>query len=181
MRRIAVVGPPGSGKSTLARRIGTALGLEVIHLDRYFWRPGWVESPRDEFAAIHQSLIRSDAWVIDGNYGATMDDRFTAADTIIYLDEGSACCTWRIVARMWRTRGSARPDLNEGCVERLTWDFGPFVWYTMTFNRRKRPLILAAIERYRDGARTVVVLQGRHGADDFAATMGRPMVPRGEG
>lgn len=177
---MAVVGPPGSGKSTLARRIGIALGLEVVHLDCYYWRPGWVEAPRDEFVAEHDRLVQLDHWVIDGNYSVTMDARFAAADTIIYLDEGPFRCTWRIIARMWRTRGKARPDLNQGCLERLSWDFVPFVWYTITFNRRKRPILFARMDRYRDGGRNVIVLSGTRCADDFVLMLGRSTAHTGE-
>lgn len=168
MRRIAVVGPPGSGKSTLARRLGVALGLNIVHLDRLFWRPGWIPAPPDEFAAEHDCLVLSDGWVIDGNYGSTMDVRFAAADTILYLDETSLRCTWRILARMWRTRGTARPDLNEGCLERVTWECVPFAWYTVTFNRRKRPLILSRMGAYGNG-KAVLVLKGKRGVDGFVA------------
>jgi len=48
MSRIAVIGSPGAGKSTLARKLGQALGLEVHHLDRLYWQPGWVETPRSD-------------------------------------------------------------------------------------------------------------------------------------
>lgn len=50
LRRLLVIGGPGSGKSTLAVRLGAALGLPVVHLDAHFWRPGWQESPRAEWA-----------------------------------------------------------------------------------------------------------------------------------
>ena len=48
MRRIAIIGAGGAGKSTLARQLGEVLGIEVIHLDALFWKPGWVDTPRDE-------------------------------------------------------------------------------------------------------------------------------------
>jgi adenylate kinase family enzyme len=38
MKRVLVVGSGGAGKSTLARRLGGRLGVEVIHLDRFYWR-----------------------------------------------------------------------------------------------------------------------------------------------
>lgn len=41
MRRIALIGSGGSGKSTLARQMGEILGIEVFHLDRLHWKPGW--------------------------------------------------------------------------------------------------------------------------------------------
>lgn len=49
MQRIAIVGCGGSGKSTLARQLSAILGIEVIHLDAFYWQPGWVEPPKEEW------------------------------------------------------------------------------------------------------------------------------------
>ena len=42
MQRIVIVGSGGSGKSTLAKQMGLVLGLNVVHLDRLLWKPGYV-------------------------------------------------------------------------------------------------------------------------------------------
>lgn len=51
MRRVAIIGCAGSGKSTLARRLAAKTGLPAVHLDQHYWRPGWVEPPREEWQA----------------------------------------------------------------------------------------------------------------------------------
>jgi len=71
MNRIAVIGCSGSGKSTLSRQLGERLNIPVIHLDRVFWQPGWVEPPRDEFAASVCSAVAGERWILDGNFGNT--------------------------------------------------------------------------------------------------------------
>ena len=48
MKRVMVIGCCGSGKTTLSRKLGEKLGLPVVHLDKLFWHPGWVESTKDE-------------------------------------------------------------------------------------------------------------------------------------
>jgi len=49
MKRILVIGSGGAGKSTVATRLGQLLDLEVNHLDKFYWRPGWVETPLEEW------------------------------------------------------------------------------------------------------------------------------------
>ena len=86
MHRIVVVGPGGAGKSVLARKMGERLGLPVIHLDALYWRPGWVQTPKDEWKAKVRELLSGERWIIDGNYGGTAGLRMAAADTIVLLD-----------------------------------------------------------------------------------------------
>jgi adenylate kinase family enzyme len=47
--RILIIGPPGAGKSTLAIKLAEKTKLPLVHLDRLFWNPGWVDSDRSEF------------------------------------------------------------------------------------------------------------------------------------
>jgi adenylate kinase family enzyme len=49
MRRVLVIGSGGSGKSTVAAQLGELLELEVNHLDKFYWNPGWVETAPDEW------------------------------------------------------------------------------------------------------------------------------------
>lgn len=48
MQRVLIVGPCGAGKSTLAAQLGPILGLPIYHMDQLNWKPGWVESSKDE-------------------------------------------------------------------------------------------------------------------------------------
>ncbi|MHC4225272.1 MAG: P-loop NTPase family protein, partial [Planctomycetota bacterium] len=126
MRRIAILGCAGAGKSTLALQIGESLGIEVIHLDRHFWKPGWVETPREEWAELQTELLAGESWVADGNYGATLEIRLARADTILFMDMPRRLCLWRILKRRIRYRGRARPDVAPGCPENVDWEF--FRW-----------------------------------------------------
>ena len=49
MERVLILGSPGAGKSTFARRLAERSGLPLIHLDKHFWRPGWVEPAPEEW------------------------------------------------------------------------------------------------------------------------------------
>lgn len=82
MKRVLVIGPGGSGKSTLSTALGEILGIEVIHLDRFYWSAGWIEMPKDKWATTVDELLSRDAWIMDGNYSGTLAKRISASDTI---------------------------------------------------------------------------------------------------
>ncbi len=145
MQRIAIIGCCGAGKSTLSNQLGLKLDLPIIHLDAYYWQPGWLETSTTEWITKQQSLIKKERWIIDGNYLQTMDIRLQAADTIILLDFPRILCLWRVVRRYLRYRGTVRSDMADGCVERLNWDFLLYVW---NFAHSQRRSILSKIRPY---------------------------------
>lgn len=118
-----IIGGSGSGKSTTARKLGDITGLPVIHFDQFYWQPGWVERPREDFLRLTKEATAADSWIIDGNYSGTFDDRLARADTIVFLD----LPTWTRIRRVWwRTLtnyGRPRPDLGNACPERFDWEF----------------------------------------------------------
>ena len=114
MQRVLVIGSGGSGKSTVAARLGELLNLEVNHLDKLYWRAGWVEPETDEWIKIVTDLIERDSWVIDGNYSGTLDLRLQKCDTIVFLDLPRLLCVWRIIKRFLIYRQRTRPDVAEG-------------------------------------------------------------------
>ena len=72
MKRVVILGPGASGKSTLAVRLGEITGLSVIELDKIFWRPGLVPTPRDQWVKIQQMLVEENGWIMDGDLGSRM-------------------------------------------------------------------------------------------------------------
>ncbi|MBT4500077.1 MAG: DNA topology modulation protein [Gemmatimonadetes bacterium] len=166
MRRIAIIGAGGAGKSTLARQLGEVLGIEVIHLDALFWKPGWVDTPRDEWAAIQRELVARDEWIIDGNYGGTMDIRLDAADTVLFLDASRWRCIYQVLKRRIQYHGKTRPDLDAGCPERIGWEFLQWIW---TYPERKRPGIL---EKLTDISASVITLRSRRQVRAFLDDLG---------
>src|SRR5215208_1590330 len=98
-RRVLVIGSGGAGKSTLAARIAERSGLPLVHLDALYWRAGWVEAPKDEWARIVERLIAEPAWVMDGNYSGTLERRVAVADLVVFLDLPRLVCLTRIVRR----------------------------------------------------------------------------------
>src|SRR5580658_7648264 len=101
MKRVVIVGPGASGKSTLAVHLGEITGVPVIELDKVFWRPGLVATPRDRWVEIQQRLVQEDAWIMDGDLGPydAVEVRLRAADTVIFLDLSLIRCVWRAARR----------------------------------------------------------------------------------
>lgn len=164
MQRVLVIGSGGSGKTTVARAIADRLELPLIHLDALYWHPGWTPTPADEWQRVVAELVAGPRWVMDGNYGGTLDMRLAACDTVIFLDLPRHVCTWRILKRRVHYIGRVRPDIAPGCPEQLTWEFVRWVW---TYPRSRRGSIL---ERLRALAgRQVFVLTSRRDVERFLA------------
>jgi adenylate kinase family enzyme len=144
MKKIILIGSGGSGKSTLARKLGEKLNINVYHLDALFWKPNWVGTPKDEQVEVQNELVKKDAWIIDGNYSGTMEIRLNAADTIIFLDIPRIICVFRAFKRIHQYRNRRRPDMGEGCKERINLEFFKWIW---EYPKTKRPKILERLKQ----------------------------------
>lgn len=118
-RRIMVVGGPGSGKSTLARALGVRLDLPVHHMDRIHWLPGFVQRVDDERVAMALAVEETEAWVFEGGLSKTYDHRASRASALVWLDLPLPLRFARVIWRTLSMRGETRPDLPEGCPERM--------------------------------------------------------------
>ncbi len=147
-RRIAVIGRAGAGKTTVAQALADALGLPLVHLDRLYWGPAWTPFPAERFGEAQTSAVAADAWVIDGGYLSSPggDERLRRAQVIVLVKAPLATCLWRIVRRSLARPATRRPDLPDGCGERVS----PFfLWWTLGWARRHRDLL----DDLRDGER----------------------------
>ncbi len=169
MKRILVIGSGGAGKSTVATKLGQLLNIEVHHLDKFYWRPGWVETPRDEWLQTVAELVDRDSWIIDGNYSGTLDIRIRRCDTIVFLDLPRLLCLWRIMKRNLQYRRRQRPDMGKGCPEKIDREFVSWVW---NFSRRSRPRVVELIREHSDGKR-VVWLRSKADVRKFLSDPGR--------
>lgn len=149
---MVVIGSGGAGKSTFARELGRRLGIDVIHLDRLYWLPGWVPTPAAEWRAIQQGLVDRCDWVIDGNYGGTLDVRLAAADVVVFFDMPARVAVMGILRRWLRSRG--REVQAPGCPERLDPSFLRWAW---RYRRDSRPRVLAAMRAHASSAEVIVV------------------------
>lgn len=101
-------------------------------------------------------LVAGDRWLIDGNYGGTLDLRLAAADAVVFLDTPRLRCLVRIVRRALKHRGRSRDDMTPGCPERLTWEFVRWVW---SYPATRRPRILSELKAFEARGGQSVVLR----------------------
>ncbi|MGX7926199.1 AAA family ATPase [Tsuneonella sp. HG094] len=127
MQRVLVVGPCGAGKSTLSHELARRLDLPLFHMDRLAWKTGWIDSTHDELRAALAPILAGERWLIDGNYGGTLPERLARADTVIVLDYPIPLCLARIVRRYRQYQGRSRPDMTEGCPEKIDFEFVRYV------------------------------------------------------
>ena len=168
MRRVLIIGSAGAGKSTLARRLGEITGLPVIHLDAHYWNAGWRATPSDEWRQRVAELLRRDAWIMDGNYGATLPERVAAADTVILLELSRLRCLYRVFLRSLVHRGRARPDLNPDCPEQLPdLDFIRWIW---RYPRDSLPRVHAILRSHSAGT-TIVRLRSSRDVERYLRTV----------
>ena len=164
MKKVIVIGSGGAGKSTFSRRLGEVTGLPVIHLDAHFWRPNWDPTPKDEWKARVEELVKGDSWIIDGNFGSTRELRMRAADTIIMLDFPRHVCLYRAIKRAIIYYGKKRPDMGEGCSERIDLEFLQWIWNYPKQGRRR------ALEEFeRQTSKNLITLKDNRDIERFLA------------
>jgi len=147
MERVVIAGCPGAGKSTAARRLAGITGLPVIHLDRHYWQPGWTRPHPDSWQETVREVAAGPCWIMDGNYGSTLDLRLAAADTLIHLDFSTLVCASRVLRRTLTGLGGQREgELGDGCQERLDW---PFFQFVLNYRRTRRDRDLDVMSRFR--------------------------------
>ena len=163
LNKVMVIGCCGAGKSTFSKKLNAITFLDIIHLDQYYWKDNWIETPREEWTEIVKKLSKKKQWIIEGNYAGTMDIRIEQADTIIYLDYSTLKCLWRITTRIFRYWRQQRPDMTAGCKERFDFDFYRFV---ATFNLKNRKKLTKKLQQQKN-SKSIFIFKNDRMADDF--------------
>lgn len=162
-RKIMIIGSGGAGKSTLAKEMGKKLNLSVHHLDALLWEPNWNQVSKDKQREIQEKIVQEEEWIIDGNYGGTMDIRFRAAETIIFMDIHRIICVYRALKRVFQYRNQTRPDMVEGNEERIDFNFYQWIW---NYPKVKSPKIFKSLEEL-EGEKNIIVLSSPKEVREF--------------
>ena len=92
MKKIMIVGSPGSGKSHFSRKLAEITGISVYHMDMIYHNPDRTTNPREYLIERVREIFANDSWIIDGNYGRTLETRLKFCDTVFLLDYPVEVC-----------------------------------------------------------------------------------------
>ena len=159
MKKVIVIGCPGSGKSTFSRQLHNITGIPLYHLDMMYWNADRTIVDKTVFRERLADALQQEKWIIDGNYGSTMEMRMQACDTVIFLDYPLAVCMEGVRSR----RGKARTDMP--WVEAEDEEDAEFLGFIKSYNSESRPKVLELLEKYKD--KNVVIFKNREDAEEF--------------
>ncbi len=144
-KKILVIGSAGSGKSTFSKSLGEITNIPVIHLDKEYWLPNWTRPDIEMWKKRVETLTMGKSWIIDGNYGSTLDLRLKRADLVIFLDYKRFVCIKGVIKRSLNKKEHKRIDQASGCTEKFDLDFIKWVW---KFPKEYRPEIIKTLDEH---------------------------------
>ncbi len=158
MEKIIVIGCPGSGKTVFSEKLHKCTGLPLYHLDAIWHKPDKTHISREDFDVRIQEIFRTPRWIIDGNYGRTIEMRLKECDTVFLFDLPTEVCLQGATERI----GKGRYDLPWLETE-LTPEFEAAI---REFSEKKLPGIYTLLENYKS-EKNIVVFKSRDEADKY--------------
>ena len=157
MKKIIVIGCPGSGKSTVSRALHNKTGIPLYHLDTMYWNADKTTVEKSVLLERLSVVLEKDEWIIDGNYGSTMELRMAACDTVVFLDYSLDVCLDGIKER----RGKPRSDMP--WIE--TEEDAEFIEFIKSYDEQQKPKVLELLKKYSD--KNIIILESREQVDAF--------------
>ena len=158
-----VIGCPGSGKSTFSRALHKITNIPLFHLDMMYWNSDRITVEKAVFRKRLSDAIQQNEWIIDGNYGSTMELRLQACDTVIFLDYPLEICLDGIRER----RGKARSDMP--WTENEDEEDAEFIEFIKSYNSQSKLQIMGLLKLYPD--KNIFIFNNRKEADEFLANL----------
>ena len=158
MKKIIVIGCPGSGKSTFSKALHKLTKIPLYHLDMLFWNADKTTVEKSVFLDRLFKITENGEWIIDGNYGSTMELRMQKCDTVIFLDYPVDVCLDGIKER----KGKPRSD--------MPWieddeDDAEFLEFIKNYNAQSRPKVIELLKKY--SHKDIYIFSDRLQAEEF--------------
>ena len=122
-----------------------------------YWNADRTTVEKSVFLERLSAVLEKGEWIIDGNYGSTMELRMAACDTVIFLDYPPQVCLDGIKER----RGKPRSDMPWTETE----EDAEFIEFIKSYNEQQKPKVLALFKKYSD--KNIIILKSREQADAF--------------
>lgn len=161
-RKILIIGSPGAGKSTFARRLRDKTGLPLHHLDMIYHNPDRTTVSFEVFIERLSEILKTDKWIIDGNYQRTLPLRLEKCTEVIFFDLPVEECLDGATARI----GQRRADLP-WLESELDPEFKQFI---VDFPKKTTPRIYELLSHYK-GIKAITVFHSRKDADEYLMEM----------
>ena len=142
MKKVIVIGCCGSGKSTFARHLHACTRIPLFHLDQLNWNADKTTVEKTVFLKRVKEVIEKDTWIIDGNYGSSMEMRMQACDTVFFLDYPVDICIQGIYDRVGKAR-TDMPWIEDEVDEDL-------IEFVKNYEKEDRPEVLNLLSKYKE-------------------------------
>ncbi len=157
MKKIMIIGCPGAGKSTFAKALQAKIGLPLFHLDMLFWNKDKTHVTREVFDERLEYILKQDNWIIDGNYGRTLETRLKACDTVFLLDFPVDMCLDGVNKRIGKPR-SDMPWIEQEFDEE-------FKQWIVDFPEKELPHIYSLLKNY--GNKDIYIFKSHQEISDY--------------
>ncbi len=158
MQKVIVIGCPGSGKTTFSEKLQKYTGLPLYYLDAIWHKPDKTHISREEFDERITEILKTSEWIIDGNYGRTIEIRLKECDTVFLFDLPTEVCIQGATERI----GKGRYDLPWLETE-LDPEFESFI---KEFPEITLPKIYDLVKKYKS-EKEIIIFKSREETDEY--------------
>ena len=137
-KKVVVIGCCGAGKSTFSKQLAEKTGLPLFHLDNIYWKPDKSHLKHRAFLKEQRKIMRTDCWIMDGNYGKTMMHRLKRCEVVYFFDLPTEDCLKGVM-----NREKKRSDI--ACELEPDEEFLDFI---KSYQEKSRPAILLRFSKF---------------------------------
>lgn len=157
-QKAIIIGCPGAGKSTFARKLSDKMHLPLYYLDMLWHKPDRTTVDRNIFDEKLKEIVLKEKWIIDGNYGRTLEMRIQWCEAIFLLDFPVEECLAGAKSRIGKQRVDMpwiEPQFDE-----------EFKQWIMDFPKNELPIVYELLDRYK-GEKSIYVFHSRADIEDY--------------